>query len=307
MRNEKISLLTFEEFVKQIQSKLSERNAECEINVDKVLKNNDRELTGITLIKKEYNITPVVYIDPIYQYYLNGYDLEACIDKIEHILCNNQLVGGNEVTSFVCDFNKVKERIIYEVINTKRNKALLQTLPHREFLDLSIVYKIMSDGILGDKHKDDVLTIKVTNKIIENWGVTEQELFALAEKNTARLREPFMEDISNVIPKDLNNVCDGFEQGVMYVLTNTKRINGACVILNKQFMNEVYKKLGKGFYVIPSSIHEVIVVGKDTIGENERNINQMIKEVNEFHVEETEILGDNAYYFDGVTFSIIEA
>ena len=53
-----------------------------------------------------------------------------------------------DVDSIMRDAN---EKIVFQLINTEQNKTFLEQVPHREFQDLSIVYKVI---ISADKDEN---------------------------------------------------------------------------------------------------------------------------------------------------------
>ncbi len=84
----------------------------------------------------------------------------------------------------------------------------------------------------------------------------------------------------------------------MKVLTNSKRSSGAVCILYPGVLEEVAaERMGGDFYIIPSSVHEVILLPDD--GRLlEENLKEMIFEVNRTKVDPEEVLSDNLYYYD---------
>lgn len=83
----------------------------------------------------------------------------------------------------------------------------------------------------------------------------------------------------------------------MYVATNSKKLNGACVMLYDGLLHDFARKVGRSFYIIPSSIHEVILI-PDTLDMDIRYMKAMVKEVNGTEVALDEVLSDNVYRYD---------
>lgn len=83
----------------------------------------------------------------------------------------------------------------------------------------------------------------------------------------------------------------------MYVATNSKKLNGACVMLYDGLLRDFARKVGRSFYIIPSSIHEVILI-PDTLDMDIRYMKAMVKEVNGTEVALDEVLSDNVYRYD---------
>lgn len=92
-------------------------------------------------------------------------------------------------------------------------------------------------------------------------------------------------------------VCEYTGEDILYVLTNSSRVNGAACILYdnllKKFANDVHSDL----YILPSSVHEVIIVPKKNAFDKSE-LADMVREVNEQGVSQDEILSDNVYEYN---------
>ena len=78
----------------------------------------------------------------------------------------------------------------------------------------------------------------------------------------------------------------------MYVATNSKKLNGAGVMLYDGLLREFADRIGKSFFILPSSIHEVILI-PDTF-----DMKAMVQEVNGTEVSPEEVLSDSVYRYD---------
>ena len=82
----------------------------------------------------------------------------------------------------------------------------------------------------------------------------------------------------------------------MYVATNVFKMNGACILLYDGVLKKFAEKIGSDFYILPSSVHEVIFVPAN--GDMDaRYLIQMVKEVNATEVAPDEVLSDNVYIY----------
>ena len=82
----------------------------------------------------------------------------------------------------------------------------------------------------------------------------------------------------------------------MFVLTNDTKVNGAAAILNDDIRQEIAEKVGD-FYMLPSSIHETLIIPKDA-GMEFKELEQMVQEVNQKQVAPGERLSDHVYEYD---------
>ena len=297
--------MNFEEFELQIQNLLRESDSNLDIQIQGVSKNNGIQYTGLACRNINTAVSPVIYMEPYFRMFDDGKDIHSIVDEVLRIVRSNQLDFD---AKSIYEFDMLKERIIYAVINKSRNRDLLERIPYRVFNDeLVITYKIMLDNVV-----DGSATLQVNNEILKIWNVSEEDLWQQATNNTPIIKKPVMNSMLEVLLrikgldndedfKRLLDGCYGLDTG-MYVLSNSDGINGASVIVDKQFMDDVYSKIGK-CYILPSSLHEVIVIPY-TEDIDVDYLNSMISEVNNTQVEAVEVLGDRAMLFDGNGISI---
>ena len=224
-------------------------------------------LDGIILREEGRNISPTIYINDMYKKYQDCGDLEetlmAACDFMERAY---EQAPDVDVDSIMRDAN---EKIVFQLINTEQNKTFLEQVPHREFQDLSIVYKVI---ISADK--DAVQSSKITNEFAKRLGMSEEQLFKCAAENTRRLFPPVVRSMNDIMKEMFAR--DGMPQEIaemmiaeippeqtMWVISNEKGINGAASMLYENELHELAESLESDLYILPSSVHEVIAVSSD--------------------------------------------
>lgn len=277
------------------------------VQVHTVVKNNDLHLTGLTILNRSVNIAPTIYLEHYYEMYKDGETMANVCREIIRIY-EEYKVTENFDTSCVTDFNRVKDRICYKLINAKQNKELLADTPYLKLHDLAIIFYVMvSDDAEG------LGTVTVRNHIMNMWNVGKEELFELAIQNTQRLFKGKVTSIADVLMEALSARLDEeyasefFDMMVdvddmlpMYVCTNTAKINGAGTILYNGLLKEFADRMDSNIYIIPSSIHETILIPA-SIGMSVDEIRDMVKCVNATEVAPEEILSDSVYYYNRLT------
>ena len=195
--------------------------------------------------------------------------------------------------------------IIFELVNTESNQEILQERPHREIGDLSVIYKF-----LVSETEDGRMTLPITNDIAKDMNISEQELFEVAYKNTDErlsfsiksMREmligmmfPFGEMPENDPMVEMMLPPEG--DPPMYVMTSSDGIKGACCILYSDKLGDFADKVDSDLVILPSSIHEVIILPKDESMEMD-NLKNMVNEINMGVVSEEDRLSNNIFVFD---------
>ena len=149
-------------------------------------------------------------------------------------------------------------------------------------------------------------SILIRNQYLETWGVSVKELWDTADRNTRRLFLPECTSMENVLKEIGEKERTEFHPELpepdgkflsMSVLSNRQRIFGSAVLLYDGYLERIGEKIGKNYFILPSSIHEVIILPENG-GEDYEGMREMIREINETQVEDQEILSDNLYYFD---------
>ena len=303
---------TVDLFADAIKVGFEEAHPECSVMVHKVTKNNDLVLTGISIRSREVNIAPTIYMDDYYNDYKNGRPVMDIIAEIENIYNTYKLEHNFNVNS-ITDCNHVQGKICYKLVNKDKNKELLSDAPYIQFHDLAIVFYVVVS-----EDSDRTGTITVRNNLMEMWGNPDiNDLYRIAKNNTQKRYKGsvfnMIEIMGDIISHNVDNiepniVDDFFEMNFtyednmipMFVATNSKKVNGAGVILYEGLLKTFAEKISGDFYILPSSIHEVIFVPAN--GDMDvRYLIQMVKEVNATEVSPSEVLSDNVYKYHADT------
>lgn len=279
---------------------------ECKVRVQEVTKNNSLRLTGLTILSRGSNLAPTIYLDGFYQDYRNGKNMEDICQKIMYIYENSKVQESMDV-AMVTDFAKVKDRICFKLVNAEKNTGLLKNAPHRKYQDLAVIFYI-----LVSKDSDSTATITVKNPLLEMWGVDADVLYQVAKDNTQRIFRGSVSSMLEVLAGTISDnadtldaeLVDGFfDMAVyedsafpMYVATNTQRLNGAGVILYDGLLEQFAKEIGGDFYILPSSVHEVLFIPAVS-GMDAEELVQMVREVNVTQVMPEEVLSDSVYLY----------
>lgn len=155
-----------------------------------------------------------------------------------------------------------------------------------------------SEGIMSAKVSHGLLGLK-------DLAVAASELIQLAALNTAILFGMTFEKIDqfmikrNLLSSDLETVINPNPNAVqLYILTVKTHLHGASLIFTKEMQQAVFNAVGP-YYVLPSSIHEVMILTNEPFNKyNSNRVKELVKEGNSF-VQENEVLSENVYYFDG--------
>lgn len=204
---------------------------------------------------------------------------------------------------YFLEYESVKNNIVYKLINTEKNRELLEDIPYIEFLDLSIVFQCLISK--KESHLETLLIHNVHTKI---WGVTVEDLYKVAVENTRVLLPYEIKNMADVIDEIMKEEdAEHFKHedcmaklesnNIMYVLSNQKRIEGAVCIIYPRLLRNFADKIGSSFYIIPASVHEVLLLLSEN-PEDREELKAMVKEINDTQMKAEEILSYSMYWFD---------
>lgn len=196
----------------------------------------------------------------------------------------------------------VLENVVLQALSRKRNRQLLKAHPHITFLDLAGIFRIP----VGPYKRNSLTTALVTNQIVEKLELSVEELAEAARRNTVRkfgvefqnsqrmalcslLRRPF-------VPESFETMT--MSESGLYTLTTDIRINGAALILLPDILEQVGAKAGMDYFLIPSSIHELLVARDDGLV-TAKMLKELVYEGNRTDgiIKPEDVLSDNVYFY----------
>lgn len=263
------------------------------VSINHVIKNNGCELDGLVIMEEGKHISPTIYLNGFYKQYQNGRTVEDIVREILHIYNENK-DNIQICPDWFQDFDRVKQTIAYKVINYSKNEKLLKKIPHKRVLDLAVVYYCLLSQSEGE-----TATALIYNNHLEGWHVTEQQVHEIAVSNTPGLLQSQIYPLSSLIGlvlEDLKMEKELLMAAEMYVLTNNTRLNGAACIFYEDVLKKFADTLQIDLYILPSSIHEVILLPK-LARYDAMNLEDMVREVNTDGVSREEVLSDKVYIY----------
>lgn len=304
----------FKEYIKEnIKGVIPEQYQQGTVNIQSVEKNNGIMLDGLTIMLPESNVSPTIYLNECYENYVDGDSMEHTLQHISDVLQKNAVPHQFDVSS-VLDFEKVKDHIILKIVGLDANENRLQGVPHTVQEDMAFTYHIMVEH-----DKSGTGTMQINQMVFEHYSVSVEELHDIAMKNTVEqfpmtvqnmqevMKEimgqemfgaDFMEqgELKDVVDEIFNNM-NGEAAFPMYVVTNEEKLNGAAALFYPGAMEQIAEKLGGNFFVLPSSVHETLIV-PDNGDISHHKLKDMVQEVNATQVAVHEVLTEQVYSYD---------
>lgn len=293
--------MTYEKFIQEIPILLAKYFPEdTTLKVQPILKNNNLLLDGLLITTPSVNISPTIYLNPYYELYRDGCSMSEICQQIMECYEESRIEKDIDI-SFFQDFSQVKENIICKLISASLNQTLLEQVPYIPYLDLAVVFCYFIPEKNNSISSEQVnATILIHHDHLKLWNITTQDLFQSALENTPRILPARILPMNDLLSELEEPAFDEDFIPPIYVITNQLKFLGASVLLYKNILNHCGELFADDFYIIPSSIHEVIFVPKPLVDSTE-NLNELIREVNRDHVAPEEILSDHCYYYNRST------
>lgn len=215
-------MLSEKEFYLYVEKNILKYLPEMEdqkVMVQRVKKNNQVSMMGLSIGEQKNYLLPVLYLEPFYRNHLRGQTIEETMREIASVYQGHQ-VGFYLDEDKVSDYEYIKKNLFYRVINYEKNKELLKYTPHERFLDLAVTYRWAAY-----RNHDGMASALVRNKELLMWGISKDQMMKDARENTEKIFPPVMRKIQSVLPIHIIE-----EEIPLFVMSNGDYMNGASVI-----------------------------------------------------------------------------
>ncbi len=292
----------YKDFLSMVESKVADQmGGGYNVSIQSMKKNNGVMLDSIVIRRVDELICPNIYLRHFYEQYENGTDIEEICDEI--IAGYKDAIPSAPIDpEALISPESVREHVVYRLINYEKNSLMLRDIPHKQFLDLALIYYVMVHaGEIGDG------AILVNKNVLEYCEMTLDEMDLAASRNTRKL-----------LPADFMKITDllrefGEKAGAqsysdidleedsscmpLYVLTNKERQFGAYYMTDMEILTRISEKLKGDLYILPSSVHECMIVPAQCWDEPQ-SLAAMVHDINMNQVSDEEYLADTVYLFD---------
>ena len=318
--------MTFEEFKQEVKDNIKDylpvSYQDAEVTINEVIKNNDTHLSGLTVRTEEYSIAPTLYLEDFYNAYENGdHSLEGVMVRIAETYDNAAQNGLDadvkDVVNQITDYEATKDKIVPRIVNRDSNEERLKDMPHTKMGDLAVTYHVD----LGSA-EDGQMSVAISNQMMEKYGVSVEDLHEQACANMETLTptqfKSMADTLMEIMVPDYAEMSEeereqtksemglsGAGEDGMFVISNSSKTFGAAALLDSETMDKIEQQIGE-FYILPSSVHECILVPKSQEMDLS-TLENMVQEVNATQVAPNEVLSDHVYAYDSETKEIYRA
>ena len=282
--------MNYEQFLHYVKEHIADEiidGQDCRIFIKKINKNNGLYVESLHIYREGSRVSPSIELNPFYERYLDGESEKELLREIADLYEKNADCGFPLPVS-IKEFSSIADRIIMRLVNYDRNRAALQECPHIKILDLAITFRWLA-------YQDEigVSTALITNRELEIWRRDVGQLYELGMENTPSFFPARVRTMREVLRDYIDIGEDGVE---VYILTNHMGIHGAICMLYEPTLERFGRKIGRDFFILPSSIHEVILFPVIEYLKKE-DLYQLVRQANDSIVSAQEVLSDSVYLY----------
>lgn len=199
------------------------------------------------------------------------------------------------------NFNEIKNLIFPRLVSEEYD--LDKDVVTGKFGDCVVIY-----AVTLSVNSDGELSFLVKRDNLEEWGITQKELDEIAVSNMTLHEQPQicrMDEVISAMFSEENppySPVEDFYEGdthQLYTLSNESLNRGAGVILCDWVLDRLGDAFGSDIIILPSSIHEVIVISAE-FNQDFAELASMVREINNTEVRPEERLSYSVYSYSTV-------
>lgn len=268
------------------------------VTAQETTKNNGVKMLGIEIRKPEETVVQRLYVDGIVDRVEDGFmTVEDAAKKVFEMYQNSETPEIEMNVEKLIDRKFILDHVEYQLVNAERNAEKLKDIPGKKIADLVAIYRVVA---IADE--DGMMSYVLTKANLDRSGISFEELDEAAKKNTEKSGfsvRTMSEVMCELMGVNVGQEVEEPDGPQMYILTNARKLHGANIMLYKEYLEIAAEKMNGDFYIIPSSIHELIAVPVSAQGLEE--LREMVKEVNDNQLAPEEILGYEVYRYNRET------
>ena len=278
-----------------------DRQVQCRVVETK--KNNNVSRVGLTFREEGDNVGPVIYMEPYREAAIDGRPMSEIMGEIADVVNRSKDKTGLIGSLDYGDYESIKEYLSVTLVNGRDNRQMLSQMPHRQIDDLVLILELkfpMEEGIGS---------VKVSHELAKQWEVDTDALFSQAQENALKAEPPCLQRLEETMLAialgsdaaqnllEQEHITPEEVPSQLYVLSNVSKNKGAAVLSYPGVLEKADQLLPQGFYILPSSVHELLIVPKSP-ELNPKELGEMVRTINRSEVAKEDQLSDRVYEYD---------
>ena len=281
-----------DEVAEKLQAAQNPFSGQIRVNVKDVEKANGMSYRGIVVADDQLGMGVTINMDKHYKMYLAGKPVDEIVDLVQQQAMDAFEEKPDVDISRMKDYESLCSNVIMEAVSREKNKEYLQNVPHFDMADLSIIYRVN----VAESRNQGIGVITVDNRLLNSMGVSQDQFKKDVFNQVLSGDPPILKSLTEVLGGSFIGDISGPDGG-LFLATNRDALYGASVIAIPGFLDQAAEELGGSFYILPSSVHEVLLLKNDQ-AMDVQDLENMVQEINESIVSPEEQLSDRVYHYD---------
>ena len=263
-------------------------------NIEKLNQNYE----SLTVIPENGVFGATLNLETAFAEYNRNGDYKNVLDKsVDVVLAGIDRMPAVDLENLL-NYEAMKKTLAIDIISAERNEILLQKVPHELMEDMAAVYRFVLNNSEAGRE-----TVLVTKDMLNNMGITEEQLMSDAKEIAPKIRPVVIQGMNEVMKEKMGEEefekidLPNEENEILFLASVPDGICGAGVLAYPNFMEQAADIIGGDFFILPSSIHEVLLVPDDGSW-SARALKTLVENVNETEVRPEEKLTDSVYHYD---------
>lgn len=279
-----------DEFTKAVYEAAKSVSGVTSVVPRELFKSNRGLTEGLSLELTGMNIAPIIYPYDAYENYCAGeHSIIRLAEEMVEWAVSAAHSGISIDLSGICPEN-ASESLYLQILNGKKNRGAAEETAHLKLHDLIAVprWKINGGSILCNRDfQKDLLKL------------SDEELLETALSNTLRC-DFTITGLTEYLCGISDYGAPLFEER-MYLVLGNDYISGAAALFSEKMLQKICLVVeDENFYVIPSSVNEIIAVPQWAVDDPE-DLKSICREVNHSVVSTEDFLSDNIYKYESAT------
>lgn len=291
------------EFVKEMENKLADYG--MEVSIVNKMRNNGIIEKCIKVDIPGCNMSPSIGTLSLYEHYREFDDMEKIVSALSKKIIEDK--NRQIDTMSVLSKENILNSTYLMVVNAKSNQKLLADTPHYFIAEgeLAVIPRLN----ISITEKSGFIIIK--NDLLPKLQMTGDEILQIAKLNTSEQNLFEINSLLSVTMQAMEengeDIADDFSEFFTentpktFVITNKDKKLGACCLACPEVIGTAIEKMGIDCYILPSSIHEVILIEKKGKFNEIEELRDMVNQVNRQSVPAAEILSDKVFVYNQKT------
>lgn len=294
--------MTYDAFLEQMKTdlqsdfaaKLPEKYSDVKIGIWDVEKLQGESYRGISFQNGDFPVQGNLNMENAFHLHESGRPYSHILRDTEQAIMQQMDRMPQFNLGVMTNYEAMKPKLMTELIPQKGNEDRLADVPHEKIEDLALIYRVDFGETSGGR-----MSTVITNQMLGEFGITQEQLHQDAVENSAITHPASLRSMQEVMASMMGMEPEPPMPGepLMLVATTEGAFMGASVIQYPGFMDMAAEKVGGDFFILPSSIHEVLLIPDDGKADF-HELAAMVQSINETQVAPADRLSDNVYHYD---------